>query len=192
MRSLFANGSVHLSPLVLLAGITLATVGCGAGQKKNTTPVTAATAPRVSPETKESSTSVPAPDSSTVAVAVTSNDSGDRKAPDLLPILFDYNSTTLKPTARDTLAALARFLETNPQMSATVSGHCDERGTEEYNIALGDSRAGVVRDYLVRLGIDDSRIRTISFGELRPVDPGHDESAWTKNRRSEWELSQRR
>ena len=85
---------------------------------------------------------------------------------------------------RSILDTNARFMENNPSLLVQIEGHCDERGTVEYNIALGHRRSQAVKDYLVSLGVDASRIDTVSYGEERPADSGHDESAWSKNRRA--------
>ncbi len=84
------------------------------------------------------------------------------------------------------VAAVADYLKANPGKAVRVEGNCDERGTEEYNRALGERRALAVREELVRLGVDPSRVDTISYGKDRPVDPGHDEAAWRKNRRDDF------
>lgn len=97
---------------------------------------------------------------------------------------FEYNENTLSTDAQAALSASATWLKNNPKYSLLVEGHCDERGTEQYNLALGDRRANTVKDYLSTLGVDASRIRTVSYGEERPFDPGHDESSWSKNRRA--------
>lgn len=96
---------------------------------------------------------------------------------------FNYNESTLSADAQAALTASANWLKRNPQYNLLVEGHCDERGTEQYNLALGDHRAQTAKDYLVTLGVDASRIRIVSYGEERPFDPGHDEAAWAKNRR---------
>ena len=84
---------------------------------------------------------------------------------------------------------MAAILATNSAVHVRVSGHCDERGSDEYNLALGNRRAASAKRYLVGKGVDGSRIETVSFGEERPVDPGHDETAWAKNRRDEFDLT---
>lgn len=101
-------------------------------------------------------------------------------------ILFDFDSAVIKDKQRSKIEAVAAFLKTTTSNKLLVEGHCDERGTEEYNRALGERRALAVREYLVRLGIQASRIRTISYGFDRPVDNGHNEAAWSKNRRDEF------
>jgi peptidoglycan-associated lipoprotein len=101
-------------------------------------------------------------------------------------IYFDYDKYNLTGKAISTLSENAEILMNNPQLEITIQGHCDERGTDEYNLALGEKRAQAARDFLVNFGIAKSRISVISYGEERPVDPGHDEEAWAKNRRAEF------
>ena len=96
---------------------------------------------------------------------------------------FGFDESTLSNDAQAALTASANFLKENPQYNILIEGHCDERGTEQYNLALGDRRANVAKQYLETLGVDATRMRTVSYGEERPFDPGHDESAWAKNRR---------
>ena len=96
---------------------------------------------------------------------------------------FAYDESTLSADAQSALSTSANWLKKNPQYNLLIEGHCDERGTEQYNLALGDRRANTAKEYLATLGVDSARIRTVSYGEERPFDPGHDESAWAKNRR---------
>ena len=98
-------------------------------------------------------------------------------------VLFDFDKFSLKPEGRDTLKGLAAWLTKNKGKSVLIEGNCDERGTTEYNLALGERRAKEAMKYLVELGIDAKRIKTISYGKERPLDPGHTEEAWAKNRR---------
>lgn len=97
---------------------------------------------------------------------------------------FEYDSSTLTDGARDSLAASARWLKDHPELGVTVEGHCDERGTSQYNLALGEKRAWAARQYLETLGIASSRLRTMSFGEERPFATGSNETAWAQNRRA--------
>jgi len=97
---------------------------------------------------------------------------------------FDFDAYSLTPEAQDNLAISAAWLKAHPEFDLLVEGHCDERGTEQYNLALGDRRANTAKDYLVTLGVGADRIKTVSYGEERPFDPGHSESAWAKNRRA--------
>lgn len=99
-------------------------------------------------------------------------------------IPFGYDVYAISPVAAEILKAKASFLAVRPGLIVQVEGHCDERGTVEYNLALGERRAKAVEDYLCALGIASERIQTISYGEERPLDPGHNEEAWAKNRRA--------
>ena len=99
-------------------------------------------------------------------------------------VFFDTDRSELKPQARSTVEALAAWMNEHPGVALTIEGHCDERGTREYNLALGERRANAVRDYLVALGISGNRLGTISYGKERPAVPGSSESAWAQNRRS--------
>ena len=105
-------------------------------------------------------------------------------------VFFDYDSYEIRPDAQNTLQQQAAWLQQYGQYSVLIEGHCDERGTREYNLALGERRANSVRNYLVALGIDGNRIQTISYGKERPEVPGSDESAWAQNRRGVTTLSQ--
>jgi peptidoglycan-associated lipoprotein len=99
-------------------------------------------------------------------------------------VFFDYDSVVLNAEATSVLDGQAAWLKQYPDVVITIEGHADERGTTEYNLALGDRRANAVRNYLMALGIDQERILTISYGEERPADPGHNDSAWGQNRRA--------
>ncbi len=99
-------------------------------------------------------------------------------------VFFALNSSDLSQKDMATLARQAEWLKTHNKFSITVEGHCDERGTREYNIALGERRAEAVRRYLVNMGIDAERIGTISYGKERPAVIGNDEAAWQQNRRA--------
>jgi peptidoglycan-associated lipoprotein len=99
-------------------------------------------------------------------------------------VFFEFDSVTLSPTATTTLDRQAAWLKQYPDLIVTIEGHADERGTREYNLALGDRRATAVKNYLVALDIAPQRLLTISYGEERPADPGHDETAWAQNRRA--------
>ena len=97
---------------------------------------------------------------------------------------FDFDSAELTVSARSTLNRQAAFLSLNPDLMIVIEGHADERGTREYNLALGDRRATAVRDYLVAKGINSARVRTVSYGKERPAVEGSTEAAWEKNRRA--------
>jgi peptidoglycan-associated lipoprotein len=109
-------------------------------------------------------------------------------ARELRDVYFDFDRYDIRPDQRPTLEANGRWLMSNKGYPILIEGHCDERGTEEYNLALGDRRATATRDYLVTLGVSPDRLSTISYGEAYPVDPGHNESAWGKNRRARFTI----
>lgn len=104
-------------------------------------------------------------------------------------ILFDYDSSALSDYAQRTLDRQAAFLKARPQTRVLMGGHADERGTREYNLALGERRASAARDYLVSKGISSERIRIISYGKERPAKVGSNEAAWRLNRRAETRLN---
>lgn len=99
-------------------------------------------------------------------------------------VYFDTNSSNLSDASRATLRSQAAWLSVHPNAVVTIEGHTDERGTREFNLALGERRASAVRGYLTALGVDQNRVRKISYGKERPVVPGSDESAWSQNRRA--------
>jgi peptidoglycan-associated lipoprotein len=99
-------------------------------------------------------------------------------------INFDYDKYNLTDEAVTVLSKNGAILMENPSINVVIEGHCDERGTEEYNLALGEKRALAARDFLTRFGIAKSRVSIVSYGEERPLDPGHNEAAWAKNRRA--------
>ena len=103
-------------------------------------------------------------------------------------IYFDFDKSILKPEAQRILKKKASFLRHNPSFSILIAGNCDNRGTEEYNLALGERRADSAKQYLIALGISRDRIKTISYGELRPADPADNEVAWALNRRDTFEI----
>lgn len=107
----------------------------------------------------------------------------------LKPIFFGYDSDDLDERAKQTLNANAEILKTYGTWVITVEGHCDERGTAEYNLALGDRRALTAKNYLLSLGIGADRVRTVSYGKEFPFNPGHDEASWTINRRAHFMLT---
>jgi len=105
------------------------------------------------------------------------------------PALFDYDSAELTPAAQKALDADAAILKKYPTWGVTIEGHSDERGTAEYNLALGERRAVAARTYLVSLGVPATRLRTVSYGKEFPFDAGHNEGAWSKNRRAHFVIT---
>ena len=109
----------------------------------------------------------------------------------LKAIYFDFDRYEIRPDQRQALKANADLLKGRlSNFRLVIEGHCDERGTNEYNMTLGDRRANAARQYLIDLGISPVRIRTISYGEERPADPGHNERAWARNRRGYFQVEE--
>ena len=100
-------------------------------------------------------------------------------------VYFGYDRSEIRPEFKDILNAHAQYLVANPQARVSLEGHCDERGTVEYNLALGERRANTVKRYLVVQGVNPNQLESVSFGEERPAVVGSDDSAWSKNRRTE-------
>ena len=101
-------------------------------------------------------------------------------------VFFDFDQYTLTPEAREVLANNAIYMKNNPGVKVVIEGHCDERGSDEYNLALGERRAAAAKSYMVSLGIPADRMTIISYGEEIPLDPRNTEEAWAKNRRAEF------
>lgn len=101
-------------------------------------------------------------------------------------VLFEYDSARIAESERAKAENVADYLRRNPDLILVIEGHCDERGSRDYNMALGERRALAARAYLIGLGVDGSRMHTKSYGEEMPVDPGHNEAAWRMNRRAEF------
>jgi peptidoglycan-associated lipoprotein len=135
-------------------------------------------APAAPPAAPAAATTAPpaASDANQGAVAEGSSDGA---------VYFDFDAATLRDDARPVLARAAEELKKNPKARVRIEGNCDERGTDEYNLALGSQRAESAKRYLESLGVAATRIETVSFGSERPKAGGHDESAWSKNRRDD-------
>ncbi|PLX74027.1 MAG: peptidoglycan-associated lipoprotein [Desulfuromonas sp.] len=111
---------------------------------------------------------------------------GSYTVSDLTRVHFDFDSYVLTSATRKTLAQNAEVMKAIPGLKVRIEGHCDERGSDEYNLALGERRAQAAMNYMTTLGVSSSRMSTISYGEEKPLDPGHAEMAWAKNRRAEF------
>ena len=105
-----------------------------------------------------------------------------------IDVLFAYNSFTLTEEAKQLLEQKVQWMVQNPGVTVQLEGHCDERGTVAYNLALGERRANAVQQYMTALGVSAARMTTISYGEEFPLDSGHDEGAWTRNRRAHFAI----
>jgi peptidoglycan-associated lipoprotein len=160
----------QLMVLAMVASLTVV-VGCG-GKKAIDEPAPTDTQAAPVEEVKEAPVEQPVTPSTDMS-PVSLND-----------VFFDFDQYNLTSEAKSTLDANARELKRMAETNITIEGHCDERGTKAYNLALGDKRANAARDYLVALGVGAARITTVSYGKERPFEAGHDESAWAKNRRA--------
>jgi peptidoglycan-associated lipoprotein len=181
-----------LVPVVAVACLALA-AGCKSAPRDET-PVTEAptfetTAPpaeRVPDDTGDFGT--PTPDEETLADSYGTSADVLNQQGVLKRVHFDFDKFDLKSEAIRTLGENAALIREHSQYDIRIEGHCDERGTVEYNLALGEKRARSARDYLVSLGIPASRLRVISYGKERPFDPGHNEVAWAMNRRADFKF----
>jgi len=149
---------------------------------------TAPSRPPAPPEPVAEPTIVPPEPVRDDAISAASLDDLNKNSP-LKPAFFDLDSSDLTASAQRALDENAALLKRYASWSITVEGHCDERGTAEYNLALGERRAIAARAYLVSLGIPADRLRTVSYGKEFPFDPGHDESAFSKNRRAHFVIT---
>lgn len=110
--------------------------------------------------------------------------SDNSTAGELRTVFFPFDSSSLSSAAKSALENNAQFLTNNPTVDIQIEGHCDERGGEQYNLALGERRARAVKDYLLALGVTETRMTIISFGKTMPLSFGHDETSWSQNRRA--------
>jgi peptidoglycan-associated lipoprotein len=150
----------------------------------------AATRPPAPPEPVAEPTIVPPEPIRDEAITSTDLDTLNKNSP-LKPMFFEYDSSELTQAAEAVLNENAAVLKRFPTWTVTIEGHCDERGSAEYNLALGEKRAVAGRTYLVSLGISADRLRTVSYGKEFPFDPGHDEPAFSKNRRAHFVITGR-
>lgn len=186
--------------IVVLFALCAAIAGCG----KKQPPVTAGPAPAPDVVVADTSTSrppvrvddtlpVPQQPSALVDDRVVSRSLEDLNGPNspFQPVYFALDSADLDEAGRSVAAANASILRQNATWVVTIEGHCDERGSAEYNLALGEERAMAVKTHLLSLGIPESRMRTVSYGKEYPFDPGHNEAAWSKNRRGQFVITSR-
>lgn len=184
--------------LVLIASILAAVGGCARRQPPVAGPVappalapppaTEAVAPPPPPERVEEALPIPPEPLAEDAIANRSLDDLNRDSP-FKPVFFGLDSAELDDAGRAVATANAGLLKKYPTWMITIEGHCDERGTAEYNLALGERRTAAVQTYLVSLGIAPDRIRTVSYGKEFPFDPGHNEAAWAQNRRGHFVIT---
>jgi len=148
-----------------------------------TTTTDPGTRPPAPPQPVSEPTVVPPEPARDDAIASASLEDLNRNSP-LKPLFFELDSSEVNAAGQATLDANAGTLKKYPSWTVTIEGHCDERGTAEYNLALGERRAVAARAYLVSVGISADRLRTVSYGKEFPFDPGHEEAAFAKNRRA--------
>lgn len=146
------------------------------------------TAPPGAPEPIGEPVPVPPEPVAEDAISGKSLDDLNRDSP-LMPVFFELDSSDISGVGQQALQTNAGVLKKYPSWQITIEGHCDERGTPEYNLGLGERRAVAARDYLVSLGVPADRVRTVSYGKEFPFDPGHDEGAWSKNRRAHFVIT---
>ncbi|MHB8078947.1 MAG: peptidoglycan-associated lipoprotein Pal [Candidatus Krumholzibacteriia bacterium] len=173
-----AGRRVAIGGLLLIALLSALAAGCGRKPKVATETAPAPAPVQVIPESAPPPPAAPAP---TPAVDYANLDPNGYGIDD---VFFPYDSFTLSEAAMATLERNARLMKEHAAVNYLVEGHCDERGTVEYNLALGEKRARVVQDYLVSLGVPAARLRLVSYGEERPFVEGNDEAAWAQNRRA--------
>jgi peptidoglycan-associated lipoprotein len=181
----------------LLVGFLLVvtTVACGRKQPPIARPTppppgtgTTPARPPAPPEPVAEQPIVPAEPVPEDAMSGRSLDELNRESP-FQPVFFDYDSAEINAQGQQALQSNAGLMRKYPSWIVTVEGHCDQRGTAEYNLALGERRALAARNYLITLGISADRLRTVSYGKEFPFDPGQGEAAWAKNRRAHFVIT---
>ncbi len=190
------SGVRGLALLAVLAVLSLSAAACGKKVPPVARPVpppppsttTTPATPPPPPEPVKEPALVPPEPVKEDTMSSRSLDDLNRDSP-LKPIFFEYDSAELTPEGQKILNGDAEFLKKYPTWVITIEGHCDERGTAEYNLALGERRAVAARTYLVSLGIPADRVKTVSYGQEFPFDPGHTEEAWAKNRRDHFVIT---
>ena len=178
---------------MVVALVTLVAVGACAKKKppvsRPTTPPSGSTGtatggrPPAPPEPVREPVPVPAEPITSDTLSATDIDTLNKNSP-FQPIFYGYDQDAIEEAGQQALNANAELMKKYPTWIVTIEGHSDERGTAEYNLALGERRALAARNYLVSLGIPADRLRTVSYGKEFPFEPGHDEGSWSKNRRA--------
>jgi|SRR5687767_15055894 len=161
---------------LLAAALLMLAVAQGCSSRRKSAPPAEVTPPPSTSENTNPDTEEPPPPAT--------RPSDDESQANLRDAYFDYDDASLREDAKAALEGNARYMEGRSSARVVIEGHCDERGSVEYNLALGEKRARAAKEYLTTYGITSSRITTISYGKERPFDPGHSEEAWAKNRRA--------
>jgi peptidoglycan-associated lipoprotein len=179
--------------IVGLSCLTFLAAGCAKkelvkeGGEANVAPVTQQTEKQAKPEMKEEVVQEKTVKEAPSSVAEENTSQGTQLV-SLDNVYFDFDSYVLSSQSRDTLAKNAELIKKNGSFNVQIAGNCDERGSDEYNLALGEKRAKAAQNYLTTMGISSSRLSTISYGKEKPIDPGHDEAAWAKNRNDQFTI----
>jgi peptidoglycan-associated lipoprotein len=191
MKDLFGSTTAFTAVLVMMA----MALGCGGNRRPTTLPPpppqagpAAVAPPPPSPVVDPEPRSVPPEPFADEPITSGSLDDLNRTSP-LRPLFFAYDSSDVTSEGKVVLDQNAAVLKRFPNWTVTIEGHCDERGTAEYNLALGERRAVAARSYLVSLGIPADRLRIVSYGKEFPFDPGESEEAWAKNRRAHFVIT---
>src|SRR6185369_12481873 len=166
----------RIATLALAALLFGMLAGLGCSSRKQVT--TADTTPPPPPPTETNTPPPPPSEPPSETTAETNTATGLEDA------FFDYDAADIRNDAKDALTNNGKYLSSHGSSNIVIEGHCDERGSVEYNLALGERRARAAKDFLVSYGVPATRLTTISYGKERPFDAGHDESAWAKNRRA--------
>jgi peptidoglycan-associated lipoprotein len=190
-------------PLLLLSGLAVAAMAACGGKTPETTPVPVMNADSAAEAQRMRADSIARAEAEARAREAAEREARQRAADSLAAlgrsteavrtllgtmIHFDYDKALIRGGDAAVLDQKVAILQANPGLRIRISGHCDERGSDEYNLALGNRRATAAKQYVVSHGIDPSRIETVSYGEERPIASGHDEEAWAQNRRDEFEI----
>jgi peptidoglycan-associated lipoprotein len=175
-------------PMAFVLALTLATVGCRNHKPYGVTPIPNGRGGLVNNPGPGDTMGNPPGGGQQTDIASFEGMAMDRAALASYTIHFAYDSAAVRDREQANLQAVASALNSNPGTKLLIEGNCDERGTEEYNRALGERRALAARQALAKMGVDPARVRTISYGKDKPADPGHDESAWSQNRRDDFVL----
>jgi peptidoglycan-associated lipoprotein len=186
MKNTLKPAGIILSAALLALGVACSPKPKPAGPVPQPTPVGPAATPTptvVRVEKQPETTPQPTP-GPIERDDIGNNPSRINAAGYLKPAFFDYDKADIRPDGREVLNANAEWLKKYPGVQITIEGHSDERGTAQYNLALGDRRANAAKEYLASLGIATARMKTISYGKERPFAPGHDEESYQKNRRA--------
>ncbi len=178
--------------LVALSVILISASGCAKKEVVKSTDTAGAPSPegaqvgKQEPIVSESlKPEVPQPGTQTAMAEAAAGVAATQEKPSHFPdIHFDFDKSFIREDAKPVLQDVADYLKRTPNAGVLIEGHCDERGTAEYNLALGERRAESAKSYLLSLGVKAGALSTVSFGEEKPLDPGHNEDAWAKNRRA--------